>query len=119
MHFCLVGPTYPFRGGIAHYTTMLALQLRHHGHKVSCCSFSHGYPRLLYPGKTDRDPSRRPLQVQVQYLINPWYPWTWKHAANRIVADQPDVVLIEWWIPYWAPMLITVAKQLRRLGVPT
>ena len=119
MHFCLVGPTYPFRGGIAHYTSMLALQLRQHGHKVSLCSFSRGYPQLLYPGRTDRDPSRQPLRVQVQYLINPWHPWTWKQVANCIAADRPDAVLIEWWVPYWAPMHITIAKQLRRLGVPT
>ncbi|MBP8002867.1 MAG: hypothetical protein KA338_26750, partial [Chloroflexi bacterium] len=26
--FCLIGPTYPYRGGIAHYTTLLAQHLR-------------------------------------------------------------------------------------------
>ena len=28
MRYCLIGPTYPYRGGIANYTTLLAQHLR-------------------------------------------------------------------------------------------
>ncbi len=119
MHFCLVGPTYPFRGGIAHFNTILTLQLQRRGHRVDLYSFSQGYPRLLYPGRTDRDPSTQPLQTESRYLINPLQPWTWIQTAQCIAADRPDAVIITWWVPYWAPIAITLARRLRRSNLPT
>jgi hypothetical protein len=58
----VIGPTYPFRGGIAHYTTLLVRTLRTAGHQVDFLSFRRQYPQLLFPGRTDRDPSRAVLQ---------------------------------------------------------
>ena len=118
MRFCLVGPAYPFRGGIAHYTAMLTMQLRQRGHEVLLYSFSHGYPRWLYPGKTDRDPSSCPLHTPPHQLITPWSPRSWIQSARDIKADGPDAVIVEWWVPYWAPLQITLAMLLRRSGLP-
>ena len=60
MRICLIGPTYPFRGGIAHYTTLLYRALRQR-HEVRFLAFRRQYPRWLFPGTTDRDPSREPI----------------------------------------------------------
>ena len=62
MKVALVGPVYPYRGGIAHYTTMLARALAEK-HETLVVSFRRQYPNWLYPGKSDRDPSREPLRV--------------------------------------------------------
>ncbi|MFM8314816.1 MAG: glycosyl transferase family 1, partial [Deltaproteobacteria bacterium] len=53
----LVGPSWPFRGGIAKFTTELAIRLEEKGHLGSFISPHRQYPRFLYPGKTDRDDS--------------------------------------------------------------
>jgi glycosyltransferase involved in cell wall biosynthesis len=118
MHLALVGPTYPFRGGIAHYTTMLAQNLQIHGHQVDLCSFQSGYLRAWYPGQTDRDPSTQPLRAAAQYLLHPLRPWTWLSTARWIAARKPDLAVIEWWVPFWAPPLLCLAVALRRSGVP-
>ena len=51
--FALIGPTYPYRGGIAHYTTLLAQHLRK-AQALLLVSFSRQYPGWLFPGKTVR-----------------------------------------------------------------
>ncbi|MFD0744068.1 hypothetical protein ACFQ1L_21240 [Phytohabitans flavus] len=51
MRVAIVGPAHPYKGGIAQYTTALAHELTAAGHKVRLESWSHQYPRLLYPGQ--------------------------------------------------------------------
>jgi glycosyltransferase involved in cell wall biosynthesis len=112
----LVGPVYPYRGGIAHYTTMLARALAEK-HETLVVSFRRQYPNWLYPGKSDRDPSREPLRVEAEYLLDPMYPWTWRRTANRIAAFGPDVVVMQWWTTFWAPAFGTLAWLLRCRGL--
>ena len=111
----LVGPVHPYRGGIAHYTTMLARALAVK-HETLVVSFRRQYPNWLYPGKTDRDPSREPLRVKAEYLLDPLYPWTWWSTANRIASFAPDVVVLQWWTTFWAPAFWVLAALLERRG---
>ena len=46
----LVGPTHPYKGGVAAHTTALAHELTDAGHDVTLVSWSHLYPSALYPG---------------------------------------------------------------------
>lgn len=117
MKFVLVGPVYPYRGGIAHYTTMLARTLAKRCSQLHVVSFRRQYPRWLYPGKSDRDPSQEPLRVNAEYLLDPFYPWTWWQTAHRIAEWKPDVVILQWWTTFWAPAFGTLAFLLRRRGV--
>jgi hypothetical protein len=43
----LVGPTHPFKGGVAAHTTTLAHELSEAGHEVTLVSWSHLYPSAL------------------------------------------------------------------------
>lgn len=117
MRISLVGPVYPYRGGIAHYTGLLALALAQH-HTVEVVSFKRQYPAFLYPGQSDRDPSGRPLQVPARYLLDPLYPWTWAQAVRQITRQQPEIAVVQWWTTFWAPGLAAVAGGLRRKGIP-
>lgn len=112
--FCLIGPTYPYRGGIAHYTTLLARHLRQ-THEVLLLSFSQQYPGWLFPGKSDKDPSERPLQTEAHYRLNPLNPLTWRQTLRQIRAWRPDVVIIPWWHPYFAPVWWGLARGIRRM----
>lgn len=114
MRICVVGPTYPFRGGIAHYTTLLVRHLRAAGHHAPLFSFTRQYPRWLFPGKTDRDPSDTPLKVECEYILDPSNPLTWWRLYRRVRAEQPDVLLLQWWVPYWTPCLTTIAHLVKR-----
>lgn len=102
MRISLVGPVYPYRGGIAHHTALLA---RHLGerHDVQLISFCRQYPGWLFPGHTDRDPSRAPLRSSASFLLDPLNPLTWWEVAQRVRAWRPDALILPWWVPFWAP----------------
>ena len=117
MKYCVIGPTYPFRGGVAHYTTLLVKHLREH-HQVVFYSYSRQYPHWLFPGSTMPDPSSSPLKEPCERIIDPLNPLTWWQTARRIAADKPDVLLLQWWTPFWLPLLLTVSVIARRARIP-
>lgn len=114
MRICLIGPTYPYRGGIAQHTTLLAKQLRQdEAIDLLLISFSKQYPRWLFPGKTDIDPTEMPVQTDAEYLLNPLNPLSWWRTWRRVVRWQPDTVLFAWWHPFFAPAWATLTRTIR------
>jgi glycosyltransferase involved in cell wall biosynthesis len=111
---CLIGPTYPYRGGIAHYTTLLAEALRQE-HETLLISFSQQYPAWLFPGRDDRDPSQRPLRTEAEYLLNPLNPLSWIGTLRRLHRWQPDLVVMQWWHPFWLPAWSYIGRRVRHL----
>ena len=94
MKLCLLGPGYPYRGGIAHYTTLLARELRARGHEVMFLGFSRQYPRWLYPGQTDQDPSRVPLVDEYVPVLDSLNPLSWIATARRVRQAQAELLII-------------------------
>lgn len=118
MKYVLIGPTYPYRGGISHYTILLCQHLRA-AHEVKLYSFKRQYPALLFPGRTDKDPSRSPLRADCEYLLDPSNPLTWLETFRRIKEEQPDALILQWWVPYWAPAFASIAYLVRRFSSPS
>lgn len=114
MRIALIGPSYPFRGGIAHYTTLLYrhLKLRH---KVRFLSLRRQYPRWLYPGASDRDPSEFAIREDgTENVLDPTNPWTWWQVAQRATAFRPDLIILPWWVSFWSPSYTFILSILRR-----
>ena len=101
MRICVVGPTYPFRGGIAQHTTLLVQELRKE-HDVRLISFTRQYPQFLFPGKSDRDPSESPLRTETEYLLDGINPISWMATSKKIRDWEPNLVIMPWWHPFWA-----------------
>lgn len=114
MKIVLIGPTYPFRGGIAHYTTLLCRALRKK-HEVKFISFKRQYPQFLFPGKCDRDSSKKPVKVDnVDYILDSINPFTWIAVSWAIKRFKPDKVVIPWWVTFWMPQfwfILTMVKS--------
>jgi glycosyltransferase involved in cell wall biosynthesis len=109
MKIALIGPTYPFRGGISHYTTLLYRHLKGR-HRVAFFSFTRQYPKLLFPGKTDIDPSLRAIEEPgVERILDSMNPVTWLSVAWKIIKSGPNILVIPWWVSFWAPQFWVIS----------
>lgn len=119
MKIALVGPAYPLRGGIAHHVYSLQKELIRRGHQVEVISYRKLYPRFLFPGRTTIDASELKLECGAQAILDPLDPRTWIEAFRAIKKFAPDVVVIEWWNPFFAPMMGALAIALKMAGIET
>ena len=113
MRICLVGPAHPYRGGISHFTQMLARELQS-AHEVRIVGYSRLYPSWLFPGRTQYDEGGALVQVESLRVIDSVNPLTYRRAADAVVEFQPDLVVMQWWHPFFAPALRTVATAVKR-----
>lgn len=121
MQIAIIGPTYPFKGGIAHHTTLLVNALRQAGHDVLFISYTRQYPRFLY-GRSDKDPSAQPIQaeVEVHYVIDSLNPISWIRAGRMIATFGAEQLILPWWVPFWSPLYLVLTHYLTRAkpGLP-
>lgn len=117
----VVGPMHPYRGGIAHFTEMTVEGLSKRGHAVWPISFSRQYPELLFPGETQFEPDdEAPAVVRgAPRLLDPINPLSWLRTAWHIREAEPDAVVFQYWMPFFAPAYGTVARLLRWIGIPS
>jgi hypothetical protein len=113
MNICLVGPMYPLRGGIAHYNAQLALELANR-HTISAISFSRLYPSLFFPGRSQVDPSLLHSPLTAEALLDSMNPLSWLRAGRRVAELAPDLMVVHWWNPFFAPSIGTTVRVARR-----
>lgn len=118
MRITLIGPVYPYRGGIAHFTTRLAEHARQADHALQLVSFSSQYPRWLYPGASDREPGSPPPDLNAHYTLSALNPLRWVATAHLIQRHSPQVAIFQWWTPFWGPAFGTTVAVLRRQQIP-
>jgi len=108
----VVGPAYPFRGGISHYTTLLCRHLQER-HAVRLISFKRQYPAWLFPGKTQLDPSRVKMMINGERVLDPLDPMTWFRAVKAVRTFAPDLVIFQWWNPFFAVPYFFISSRSR------
>jgi glycosyltransferase involved in cell wall biosynthesis len=118
--WCIVGPTYPHRGGIPRHTTLFSDAAARSGFDVTLMSFTRQYPRWLYKGASDHDPDQvRSTAVAPDYRLDGVRPDTWWRAGRSIATTAPAVLIVVWWHPFFAPMVSTLLRQVRRRSPAT
>lgn len=112
---CVIGPTYPFRGGISHYTTLLYRFLKKRRHETTFISFKRQYPQWLFPGATDSDPSSKPIYEDgVLYTLDSLNPVSWVKTARTIRTITPQIVIIPWWSTFWTVPFLTIITLIKK-----
>lgn len=114
----LVGPIYPYRGGIAQYTTQIARSLGKYT-ELNTVSFLKQYPKFLYPSSSDKEKNVKLDTPGVDFWLSIYSPLSWRSSAKRIASSQPDLVIFCWWTLIWQPAFAWMAKYLRRRGIKT
>jgi len=116
MKICLLGPSYPFRGGISHYTTLLCRHLRLR-HPVTFISFKRQYPEFLFPGKTTIDPSQICFKEDdTRRILDSMNPFSWLKVAREVLYSKQDLLIIPWWVSFWAPQFWTIAWFVKKFS---
>ena len=110
----IIGPAFPFRGGIANFNNALAQEYYDRGDQVTLYSFTLQYPGFLFPGTTQYESGEAPKNLKIKTLINSVNPFNWINVARKINAEKPDYVIIRYWLPFMAPCLGTIARLLNK-----
>ncbi len=107
----MVGPVYPYKGGISHYTGLMYKALKKK-YDVSMVSFKVQYPRLLFK-KDQKDFSNESFKIEnTKYWIHTANPLNIVASAQKIKKLKPDLVIFQWWHPYFAPCYWMLGKLL-------
>ncbi len=110
----IIGPAFPYRGGIANFNNSLALGFAAKGADVEIYSFSLQYPSFLFPGKTQYEVGEGPKGISIFPIVNSINPFNWFKVAKKIKKENPDYVIIRYWLPFMAPALGTIAKLIKK-----
>ena len=111
MKIGFLGPAYPLRGGIAQFNMLLALELKKK-HEVKIFSFSKQYPKILFPGKDQIDHSETIPDLEIEPVVIPYNPLTWFSAVKKIKQWQPEILILKYWIPFFAPVFGWIIRRL-------
>lgn len=112
----LIGPVYPFKGGISHYTGLMYREL-HKKHDVTMISYKMQYPKILFH-KEQRDYANDSFKIDdTKYMIHTANPFNIIRVARYIKKCKPDQVMIQWWHPYFAPCYYLLAKFMGKQNV--
>lgn len=114
MKITIIGPSYPYRGGIALFSNRLAEALIADGHDVNIITFKLQYPRFLFPGKTQFSEDATGSDLSITRAINSVNPFNWIKVGKQIKAYKPDLVIFKYWMPFMAPCFGTIAKYIKK-----
>lgn len=114
MKIVMIGPVYPYRGGIAHYTSLMVRELSKN-HDVITVSYKLQYPKILYPRSTQKDYENTSFKIEdTHYLINTINPITYLNTAKYILKQKPDLVIVQWWHPFFAPAYCCILGKIKK-----
>ncbi|MFZ9858344.1 MAG: glycosyltransferase [Roseiflexaceae bacterium] len=116
MRMVFITPTTPHRGGIAQFGTLLACLLAQ-SHQLTTWGFDRLYPAWLFPGSTAPDPSHQTINCAVDMWLDGINPLSWWRACQTL--KRVDLIIWQWWTPFWVPLIWFVTWQARQRGIPT
>lgn len=112
MKIVLIGPFPPYRGGISMFNHSLSRELNEK-HEVHRISFSLLYPKIFFPGKSQRFEFQGDSSSEIISSIN---PISWIKTAKYIKKIKPDLVIFQYWHPFFAPAFSSIARRINKLN---
>lgn len=110
----IIGPAYPYRGGIAATNERLAKEFISSGIEVIIYTFSLQYPSFLFPGKTQFVENMPPPGFPILRKINSINPINWIKVGRELSNMKVDMVIVRYWIPFLAPALGTIIRKIKK-----
>ena len=112
----LIGPVFPYKGGISHYTGLMYREL-YKQYDVEMLSYKMQYPKFLFH-KEQRDYSNDSFKIEsAKYMLHTANPFNIIKTAYYIKRKKPDMVVIQWWHPYFAPCYFLLTRFMGRQNI--
>lgn len=110
----IVGPAYPYRGGnslfVSHVHDALSSEF-----DVKVFNYKLLYPEFLFPGTTQYDKSNVQIKkAPNERIINSINPFNWISSAKRIKQEKADLVVFDWWHPFFGPCHFTISSLIKK-----
>lgn len=110
----IIGPAFPYRGGnslfISHTYDILKDEF-----DVTIFNYKLLYPAILFPGKTQYDESKVAIKKAPNVrAINSINPLNWLSVAAKINRNNFDLVVFDWWHPFFAPCHFAISFLIKK-----
>jgi glycosyltransferase involved in cell wall biosynthesis len=113
MKIAVLSPFPPYRGGIAQFSSLLYKELEKE-HLVKAFSFSRLYPEVLFPGKTQYVTGEEvTAAIPACRILDSVNPFSYRKTAKAIREFQPDLLIMVYWMPFFAPAYACIARRLK------
>lgn len=109
----IIGPAYPYRGGNSLFVTFL-YEVLSDNYQVQILNYKLLYPSILFPGKTQFDLSNEIKKIDSLRIVNSVNPLNWFQVANYINKADPDLIIFDWWHPFFAFCHFTISSLLNK-----
>lgn len=110
----IIGPAYPYRGGNSLFVSHVYDILKDK-YDVTIYNYKLLYPSILFPGKTQYDESGKTIkQAPNKRLVNSINPFNWVKVASLIKKEKADLVIFDWWHPFFSFCHFTISMLLKR-----
>jgi glycosyltransferase involved in cell wall biosynthesis len=92
---------------------MLAREYASLGNEVRMYTFERQYPRLLFPGGEQTTDFSGFKDIPVERVFTPYLPWTWNKAVKRLNGFAADLVIVSYFLPWFAPSYAWICRRLK------
>src|SRR5665213_1647847 len=119
MKIAIVGPTHPYKGGIAQETTALAHELTKAGNDVTIVSWRAQYPGILYPGEqfVPENKPELPLFANTHRVLSWKSPLSWQRWGRKLRGY--DQVIFVWVVPtFHGPIYLAMMRAMGKKRRP-
>lgn len=116
MKITILGPSWPYRGGIADFSDRLAKEYKSQGCEVEMVTFTLQYPKFLFPGKTQYNDKPAPAGWPTRRMMNSINPLSWLRTGLYLRRRKADIIISAFWLPFMAPCMGTILRLAKRKG---
>lgn len=110
MKIAIIGPAFPYRGGIANFSERLAYEFLQDSNEVHLYTFKMMYPDFIFPGKTQYAETPLQFPLSITRNINSVNPVNWQNVGKHIQKENFDIILVAYSIPFLGPSLGRIAR---------
>lgn len=119
MKIISIGPVFPIRGGIAKFNEALSLKFSGMGHDVVNYSYRFQYPGILFPGKSQYVKEGLKPDLDIKTELHSINFFSWRKTASNIIKEDPDLIIINYWMPFFAMQLVSLVRKFRKKSIKT